>query len=65
MKHNVWIVIAGLVVLAIVALAVQMTRYQIVEVNGRAYKLDRLTGKTYRHTTVPDLGFKEVPNMVE
>lgn len=65
MKHNVWIVIAGLVVLAIVALAVQMTRYQIVEVNGRAYKLDRLTGKTYRQTTVPDLGFKEVPNMAE
>ena len=63
MKHNVWIVIAGLVVLAIVALAVQMTRYQIVEVNGRAYKLDRLTGKTYRQTTNPCLGFQEVPNM--
>ena len=62
MKHNVWIVIAGLVVLAIVALAVQMTRYQIVEVNGRAYKLDRLTGKTYRTAA---LGFKEVPNMAE
>ena len=63
MKRNTLIVVAIVLALALIALVVQMTRYQIVEVNGRAYKLDRLTGKTYRQTTVPDLGFKEVPNM--
>ena len=63
MKRNMLIVIAVVLALALIALVVQMTRYQIVEVNGRAYKLDRLTGKTYRQTTVPDWGFKEVPGI--
>lgn len=62
MKRNTLIAIAVVLVLALIALLVQMTRYQIVEVNGRAYKLDRLTGKTYRTSA---LGFKEVPNMAE
>lgn len=63
MKRNKLIVIAILLALMLIALVVQMTRYQIVDINGRAYKLDRLTGKTYRQTTVPDLGFKEVPSV--
>lgn len=63
MKRNALIVIAVVLALVLVALAVQMTRYQIVDVNGRAYKLDRLTGKTYRQTTMPCLGFQEVPNI--
>ncbi len=62
MKRNTLIAIAVVLALALIALVVQMTRYQIVEVNGRAYKLDRLTGKTYRTAA---LGFKEVPNMAE
>lgn len=63
MKRNTLVVIAVVLVLALITLVVQMTRYQIVDVNGRAYKLDRLTGKTYRQTTIPCLGFQEVPNI--
>lgn len=65
MRRNTLIAIAVVLALVLIALVVQMTRYQIVEVNDRAYKLDRLTGKTYRQTTNPCLGFQEVPNMVE
>lgn len=44
MKRNAVMIIAILVVLALASLVVQMTRYQIVDVNGRIWRGQTLGG---------------------